>query len=173
MARSGSFNTNSVAWTYVIFNWSIVSQDIQNNRTTISWNVALHQDKNIPVPADYFYLDIDGSRQFSVTNKTIKVGKFGSGTLTLDHNADGNRSFSVSMSGYGTLTFIGGEISGTQTFAIDTIPRASTISFANNVTLGNACSIGWTPAVTNYKYKIAFTFGSWSYTTDYISPGTT
>lgn len=173
MARSGSFNTNSVAWTYVTFNWSVVSQDIQNNRTTISWNVSLNQDAGLSISAEYFYLDIDGSRQLSVTNKTIKVGEFGSGTLTFDHNADGNRSFTVSMSGYGTFVLVGGEISGTQTFAIDTIPRASTISSATNVTLGNACSVGWTPAVANYKYKIAFTFGSWSYTTDFILPGTT
>lgn len=171
MARS--FNTNSVGWTYVTFSWSIASQDVANNRTTINWNVSLHQDAGLSISAEYFYLDIEGSRQLSITNKTIKVGEFGSGTMTFDHNADGTRSFSVSMSGHGSVSFLGGDISGTQIFAIDTIPRASAISFANSATIGNACSIGWTPAVASYKYKIAFSIGSWSYTTDFISPGTT
>lgn len=173
MARSGSFNTNSVGWTYVTFNWSIASQDVANNRTTINWNVALHQEAGLSISADYFYLDIDGSRVFSISNRTVAVGQFGSGQLTLNHNIDGTRSFSVSMSGHGSVSFIAGEISGSQTFAIDTIARASGISSAGDVTLGNSCNVKWTPASKNYGFKLKFSVGSWSYTTGAIVPNTT
>lgn len=63
-------------------------------------------------------------------------------------------------------------VSVTSTLAA--IPRASTITSASNVTLGNKCSIKWTPANSSFKYKIKFALGSWSYTTpEFISPGTT
>lgn len=174
MASSGSFQTNEVLWCYVTFNWSVASQDIQNNRTTINWNVVYHQDKDISISADYFNVDIEGQRVLSITDETLISGReFGSGSLTLNHNEDGTKSFSVSMEGRGELSFVAGNVSGTQTFALDTIPRASVISSASAVTIGEACSIRWTPASSGYKYKIRFNLGTWVYTTDFISPNTT
>lgn len=50
---------------------------------------------------------------------------------------------------------------------------ASTITSAGNVTLGNTCNVKWTPLNSSFKFKLKFSLGSWSYTTDYISPGST
>lgn len=50
---------------------------------------------------------------------------------------------------------------------------SSGITSAGNVTLGNACNVKWTPLDATFRYKLAFSLGSWSYTTDYISPGST
>ncbi len=54
------------------------------------------------------------------------------------------------------------------------IPLASTITSAGNVTLtvsgSNNCSVTWTPYDANLKFKLKFSIGSWSYTTDFISP---
>ena len=50
---------------------------------------------------------------------------------------------------------------------------ASTITSASNVTLGNACSVKWTPLNSTFKFKLTFSLGSWSYTTGYISPNST
>lgn len=50
---------------------------------------------------------------------------------------------------------------------------SSTITSAGNITLGNACNVKWTPLNSTFKFKLAFSLGSWSYTTDYISPGST
>jgi hypothetical protein len=63
------------------------------------------------------------------------------------------------------------ECRGTAT--LDTILAASTISAASDKTLGTACTIKWTPFAKNLRYKIKFSLGDWSYTTDYISPSTT
>lgn len=50
---------------------------------------------------------------------------------------------------------------------------SSTITSALNVVLGNPCNITWTPLNSSFRFKLKFSLGSWSYTTDYISPNTT
>ena len=50
---------------------------------------------------------------------------------------------------------------------------ASPITSAANKTLGNACDIRWTPLASTFKYRLKFVLGSWSYTTGYITPGST
>lgn len=53
------------------------------------------------------------------------------------------------------------------------IKRASEIKSAKNVTLGESCSVTWTPLSKDFTYKLNFSIGSWSYTTGVISPNTT
>ena len=92
-------------------------------------------------------------------------------------NADGSRSVTVTLNfrgltinGDGTNGF---SVSGSSAVALTTIPRASDISSAGNVTLGNKCSVKWTPASMSFRYKLKFSLGNWSYTTEAINPGTT
>ena len=47
---------------------------------------------------------------------------------------------------------------------------SSTISSASDITLGNACGITWTPLDLDFRYKLTFSLGAWSYTTNYINP---
>lgn len=47
---------------------------------------------------------------------------------------------------------------------------SSTITSASDITLGNACSVTWTPLDLDFRYKLTFSLGAWSYTTDYINP---
>jgi hypothetical protein len=56
---------------------------------------------------------------------------------------------------------------------LDTIPRASTISFVRDTTLGESCLVRWTPLATGFKYKLSFSLGNWSKTTGYITPSGT
>lgn len=98
-----------------------------------------------------------------------------SGSIT--HDSDGAKSVSISLnisgyelSGKGASGF---SISGSSTVELTTIPRASAISSAGNVTLGNKCSVKWTPLSTSFRYKLKFSLDSWSYTTEAINPGTT
>lgn len=91
--------------------------------------------------------------------------------------ADGSCSVTVTLNFRG-LTINGDgangfSVSGSSAVALTTIPRASDISSAGNVTLGNKCSVKWTPASTSFRYKLKFSLGSWSYTTEAINPGTT
>lgn len=59
------------------------------------------------------------------------------------------------------------------TVTLPMIAGASTISAAGNVTLGNACSVRWTPIAASLRYKLKFALGNWSYTTGVIHPNTT
>lgn len=59
------------------------------------------------------------------------------------------------------------------TVTLPMIAGASTISAAGNVTLGNACSVRWTPIAASLRYKLRFSLGNWSYTTGVIHPNTT
>ena len=88
------------------------------------------------------------------------------------HNDDGTKS--IAVSGYvtapSTSNFAGQKTSGSGTFTLDTVPRASSIASAGAVTLGNACNVKWTPASASFRYKLKFSIGSWSHTTDAIHP---
>lgn len=59
------------------------------------------------------------------------------------------------------------------TVTLPMIASASTISSASNVTLGNNCSVTWTPMAASFRYKLKFSMGSWSYTTGVIHPNKT
>lgn len=102
-------------------------------------------------------------------------------TTRVYHNSDGTKSISISVRANGhaaswgpsSSTASSADCTASETITLDTIPRSSTITSASNITLGNACSIKWTPANLSFKYKIKFSIGNWNYTTDYISPLTT
>lgn len=88
------------------------------------------------------------------------------------HNDDGTKSIAISGSVTAPSTSVaaGHKTSGSGTFTLDTVPRASDIYSAGNVTLGNACNVKWTPASASFRYRLKFAIGSWSYTTDAIHP---
>lgn len=101
---------------------------------------------------------------------------FGTNTTTIRHNSDGSVgvvSISGSITGPNNTSLANRTLSGSGTATLDKIPRGSTISSAGSVYFGSACKVVWTPLATTFYYKLKFTFGSWSYTTSAISPGTT
>jgi hypothetical protein len=53
------------------------------------------------------------------------------------------------------------------------LASASTITQASNVTLGNNCSVTWTPQAASFRYRLKFSIGNWSYTTGAIHPNRT
>ena len=81
-------------------------------------------------------------------------------TGDISHNSDGSKQISVSVylkngsSGYLPKQYTSSSPLSMGSVTLTTIPRASSITSASNVTLGNACSIGWTPASSSFKYKI-------------------
>lgn len=126
-----------------------------------------------------------GTHYFDATYQTEKYIRIATGdgpqlVLTSDvitHNDDGSKSviISVNFKGYsvGGVGVSGFSVSGTHTITLTDIPRASSITSASNITLGNNCSIKWTPASSDFKYKIKFSLGNWNYTTEFITPNTT
>ena len=146
---------------------------------------------------DAFYLDgkvkINGT---TVITANSAVGGYGADCRTagtyditntttdyvyINHDNDGKKSIDITLAGnrFSVLNMIGlytgkdVEFSGSKSISLTTIPRASSITSASNVTLGNKCSIKWTPNATNFTYKLKFTLGNFSYTTGTISPKST
>lgn len=175
MASSGSFATTSCEGRSLTFSWSIQSQSIANNTTTIAWNLKGSGSYSGYVICGGFQVIINGSTvcnnstdyRLNVYNGTVVA----SGTHTISHNNDGTKSFSASASA--GIYYYDRNCSGSGSWSLDAIPRASTITSASNVTLGNKCSITFTPASASFQYNIKFSLGDWSADTGKFNPGTT
>lgn len=135
MASSGSFNTGTSAGRYLTFKWWINSQSIENNSTTIGWELVGAGTGGYVVVSEV-KVTIDGGQAYyrsSSSHQNVYVGTVvASGTKTIKHNADGSRSFSVSV-GAGIYEWAINK-SGSGSWALTTIPRAATISTAPNFT---------------------------------------
>lgn len=180
MAASGSFlssgyYSSNKNYTYLEFAWEVTDTSMENNSKTIYWELRGKRDSSGYVKAGGFKVVIDGDTVYSkgtdyrieLRNGTIVA----SGKKTLTHNSVGERSFEVSIQG--AIYTYAVNCSGTKTFELDTIPRASTITSAANVTLGNPCNIVWTPLSSALRYKLKFALGSWEKTTGVIHPNKT
>lgn len=128
MALSGSISTNSYEQRYYKLSWS-ASQSIPNNTSTINWTLTAEgagwwAERTLRVV-------IAGN---TVVDKTARVerwdGTVASGSLTVSHDAAGNFSFSASIQAavyYSTVN-----LSGSSSFTLDTIPRAASITSAQD-----------------------------------------
>lgn len=174
MALSGSVTTGAYSNRSVTLNWT-ATQSVANNQSTISWELVGSGSASGWVVVSELKVTIDGSQAYyrGSSNHTncYNGTKLASGTKTIKHGSDGTKSFTIKVEA-GIYSW-GINKSGSKTFTLNTIARASSISSASNVTLGNACSVSWTPASSSFKYKVKFKLGDWSHTTDYISPNKT
>ena len=131
MASSGSFNTSGYSGRYLTFNWSVASQNIANNQTTINWNLkGAGGPTNNYFKAGNFAVVIDGATVYaSATRINLYNGTLvASGSYTISHNADGNRSFSASaQAGIYTVAV---NCSGSGSWALPQIPRQANITSA-------------------------------------------
>src|SRR5690606_22632097 len=100
MATSGSISSSG-SWATATLSWSRTSVDTANNRSTISYTLSLYRQYNINSSASKSYsIKINGSTVASGTTtiggsgtKTIKTG-----SVTIPHNSDGTKTFSLSFS---------------------------------------------------------------------------
>ena len=168
MAVSQTLTVTEVAnSTNISANTSKVRILWQSTQSGDSWNGYTRTAK--------YYISINGEaeREYTVsytlpqsTTKTILDT-----TITVTHKGDGTGTVKVRT--WMDTSISAGVVEKTQTLTLSTIPRASTITSASNITLGNPCSVKWTPLSTSFRYKLTFTLGSFSYTTGVIHPNTT
>lgn len=139
----------------------------QSTQTGESWNGYTKTAK--------YFVSINGGaeKEYSVSYTLPKASTatIVDTTITVAHKNDG--SGTVSVRTWMDTGISAGVVEKSQSINLTTIPRASTISYAANLTLGNACTIQWTPQSKDFRFKIKFSLGSWSYTTGVIHPNTT
>lgn len=165
MASSGSFLTSG--WTAdsgdvvrLKFEWEISSQSVANNTTTIAWKLVGVRSKSAYVKAGGFKVVIDGDTVYSKsTDYRIQLYNgtvVASGTKVIAHNADGSRSFTASAEG-GIYTYAV-NCTGSGTFTIDQIPRASQpslVTYPN--TTNDVGDFGETFSIHMNRHSSAFT----------------
>lgn len=175
MASNGSFTTTACEGRSLTLAWSIQSQSVANNTTTISWSLKGSGSYTGYVVCGGFKVIINGTTVYSQsTDYRVNVWQntvVASGTTTISHNTDGAKSFSASAEA--GIYYYAVNCSGSGSWALTTIPRASTITSAGNINLGNKCDITFTPASASFYYNIKFSLGSWSVDTGLFCPGKT
>lgn len=165
MATSGSFTTTSYEGRSLTFSWNRTSTNIANNTSTIAWSVygsgsytygyVTCGDIDIVVNGTTVYNSAQSDR-VDVWSGTVVA----SGTATISHNADGSKSFSASVNA--AIYNYAQNCSGSGSWALDTIPRASNIDKVANTSgatvsslnTGNDVRVYFTPKSTAFKYRV-------------------
>lgn len=124
MATSGSVYSSYARQTRFRVDWARTDYSTVGNWSKVKWTLYLES-------GNYWYsnavvinsLYVNGVKVLGETkwsNKYIDTYELTSGELTINHNSDGTKSFTISISG----SFYGeGSVSGSGTFALNTIPR--------------------------------------------------
>ena len=137
MATSGELKTNVDYDSWFWVKWSQSEQDIANNRTKISWSCGVHCGHT-------FYLNAIKMSAVSINGAQVYAGgtysnyahddfTLGSGTLWINHNADGTKTFSISAF-TGWLYENHNYSSNGEGYSLTAIPRQATITSAPNFT---------------------------------------
>lgn len=159
MASSGSITTNEVEGRSLTLSWTLFSQSVEKNTSTIAWELKGSGSASGWVMSGAFKAVINGVTVYSSDTRielrtTTTVA---SGTATIAHNSDGTKSFSLSCEA-GIYTYaVSATASGTHT--LTTIPRASTIS-ASDANMGSASTITITRASSSFTHTLTYSFGS-------------
>ena len=180
MALSGTFSNSYQGYTYQI-SWS-ATQSTSGNYSTItcvhklicasSWSLYIESRSNT--------CSVNGISH-GFTSSAVRTGgnatfTLGTTTHTVNHDSNGVGSFSITGTFNMQATISGVWVSSIVTSGsatLNTIARASTITSASDVVLGNACNVIFTPASSSFYYQIYFTLGNWTVSTGWVYPGTT
>lgn len=176
MAKGTIYGTTSnsnikvkIEWTSTAYpegNYSDVSAALYYKKTTDTTTYGTGSfsiDINGTSKSEYRYIEI-------TDDGWVKAIEYGSPREP--HKTDGTQTIPISASGsISGTTLESTSVSGKA--KLDTIARESSITSASNVTLGNACNVKWIPNSKDYRYKLKFTLGGWSYTTGVIHPNQT
>ena len=155
MATSGSVSTSKYDGRYYTVSWT-ATQSVSTNKSTVKWTLkAVGGNENWYAERDLKVV-IAGKTVFSKTSRVERYkGTIDSGTVTITHDSNGDADFKISISAavYGTTV----NCTGSKTFTLTNIPRASTLDVADG-TLGvvQTWSISVRDSDTHFKHKIAW-----------------
>ena len=176
MASGTILGTTSNEYINAKIEWYSVANKTANTSTVTA---ALYYTRNNTGYTTYgtgtFSIIINGQK--TSATKSVTISEFGwtkvvEATVTVAHNSDGSKSITISaLGGIPDTSLTISSVIGTAN--LDTIPRASTITSALNATLGENCSVTWTPLSSGFTYKLNFSIGGWSHTTGVIKPNKT
>lgn len=133
MANSGSFTTTSCEGRSLTFNWSVKSQNVANNQTTINWSLVGSGSYTYGwVTCGNFKVTIDGKQvYYSATRLNVYSGTVvASGTYTFTHDNNGNKTFTAYAEA--GIYYVAVNCSGSGSWSLPSIARNATITNAPN-----------------------------------------
>lgn len=142
MALNGGVSTNAYNGRYYTLSWW-AAQSISGNYSNINWTLIANGATGSWLAERTLIVDIAGTK---VVNKSDRVerydGTIATGTLKLNHDAAGKKSFSVSVQAavYGASV----NCTGSNTFTLDTIQRGAVITAAPNFNDTDSPTISYT-----------------------------
>lgn len=157
MATSGKVSSNGYEGRYITFSWSLTSQNIQANTSTISWRLEGDgTGESSRYKAGNFKVTIDGVTVYS-TSQDNRIWLYdgtlvASGNYTFNHNNAGAKTFSVSIQA-GIYTYAV-NCTGSGSFTLPTISRISTITAVNGANLTDNISVNYTEYVASYTNNL-------------------
>lgn len=161
MATSGSLNTNAYDGRYMQLAWTRTGTNIAANpaTSTIHWTLTgAGSASSSWYWAGPFTVVIDGQTVYSGGGRIqLYAGtEVASGDITISHNPDGSRSFSESVSA--AIYSSSQNVSGSDSWALDPLPRATT-PVIGDVTLGGSIYIDLPRASDNFTHVLSYKLG--------------
>lgn len=164
MASNGSFNTNSYDGRHVQFSWSVASQSVANNNTTINWSISAVGGSSSWYRSNPTSVYINGNCvYYNGTRVQQYKGTIASGSYTIAHNSEGNAFFSASVSSaiYSSST----NCNGSGSWSLPQIARASQpscITWPNTTEnigdIGSTITIHMNRHSDNFTHTVRYSF---------------
>lgn len=133
---NGEVRSNTMWYTTFCVAWTRTGYNIEKNTSDIYWEARLITTNNVywlsnavKINSVYINGSLVLSNQTYSNIKTNGTHTLASGTTTIQHNSDGNKSFGISISGW---LYDTGSPYGEGSFELVQIPRQATISLAPN-----------------------------------------
>ena len=165
MATSGQVNTNTTYDSYFWVKWEQDGdQDIANNRTKIKWSCGVYCGHSFYSNAIRMSaVIINGIQVYgggTYSNLAHVNATLASGSMWIDHNSDGTKTFSIS-SFTGWLYSNNNYSSNGDSFDLTAIPRISkpTVS-KDTLDFGETVTIYTNRKSTNFVHKLWYKYGS-------------
>lgn len=160
---SGSFTTNRYTdpdgdYKWLVFSWS-ASQSTANNQSTISWTLKGAGNSGYLLTGPITVV-IDGATVYSSSARIeLRDGTVvASGSKVLTHTTTGSRSFSASVSA-AIYTFAVSS-TGSGSWDLKDIPRASTPSCASSAKMKGSLTISTNRASSSFTHTLSYKFGT-------------
>lgn len=175
----GSFAYQSESKSYILeLQLTENATDKENNTSNITYKLVLKSGSNNRFSGQIDSVIKLAGKQVASGSKQITAAYNSSwtllsGTTDVSHNSDGSLNMPIVVSIDTYNSYAPPDKTLNWSWELTDIPRASSITSAGNVTLGNACSVRWTPKSASFKYSLKFSLGGWSKTISDIAPNKT
>lgn len=163
MATSGKVSSNGYQGRYITFNWSLTTQSIAANTSTISWRLEGDgTGQSSRYKAGNFKVVIDGVTVYS-TSEDDRIWLYdgtlvASGNYTFNHNSAGEKSFNVSIQA-GIYTYAV-NCTGSGSFTLPTINRISVINSITGANTSDELAVAYTEYVAAYTNNLIIKLGN-------------